>query len=90
MKLWQERRVLPESVIRRHIRDLDSANNPPAADPHCRRVERNERAFDDPLREVEGMVDEYGRWSSLLIFLLNMHIYLNYYDFYFLQLCIVL
>ncbi|KAL1816670.1 hypothetical protein ACET3Z_019244 [Daucus carota] len=64
LKLWQERRVLPESVIRRHIRDLDSANNPPAADPHCRRVERNERAFDDPLREVEGMVDEYGSNSS--------------------------
>ncbi|KAK1399010.1 Glutathione peroxidase [Heracleum sosnowskyi] len=60
LRLWQERRVLPESVIRRHIRDLDSANNPASGDPLCRRVERNERAFDDPLREVEGMVDEYG------------------------------
>ncbi|KAL8148942.1 protein HUA2-LIKE 2-like isoform X2 [Apium graveolens] len=60
LKLWQERRVLPELVIRRHIRDLDSANNPASGDPLCRRVERNERAFDDPLREVEGMVDEYG------------------------------
>ncbi|KAL8092734.1 protein HUA2-LIKE 3-like isoform X2 [Apium graveolens] len=51
LRLWQERRVLPESVIYRHIQDLDSAS-----------VEQN---FNDPPREVEGMVDKYGSNSSL-------------------------
>lgn len=61
MRLWQERRVFPESIIRRHIRDLDSFGNSVSVGPLSRRVLRTERAFDDPLREVEGMVDEYGR-----------------------------
>ncbi|KAK1372948.1 Glutathione peroxidase [Heracleum sosnowskyi] len=50
LRLWQERRVLPESVIHRHIQDLDSACNPASV----------EQVFDDPLREVQGMVDDYG------------------------------
>ncbi|KAM7521564.1 hypothetical protein LguiA_011466 [Lonicera macranthoides] len=65
LRLWQERRILPESVVRRHIRDLDSLSNPSSAGVFSsRRPLRTERAFDDPLREMEGMVDEYGSNSS--------------------------
>lgn len=49
-----ERKILPESVIRQHIREIDSLSH---------RSARTERAFDDPVREMEGMlVDEYGRF----------------------------
>lgn len=37
-------------------------SGPSSANPYSRRSSRNERAFDDPVREMEGMlVDEYGR-----------------------------
>ena len=71
MRLWQERRVLSESVILSYIQDLDSASNPASGDPNCPRLKRNERAFDDPLRKVEGIIDEYGRYdlfSCLFVF----------------------
>ncbi|KAI3749350.1 hypothetical protein L2E82_19959 [Cichorium intybus] len=67
LKLWQERKILPEPMIRHHIRELDSLNNMSARISNSsRRPFRNERAFDDPIREVEGMlVDEYGSNSSI-------------------------
>ncbi|KAI3760079.1 hypothetical protein L1987_50469 [Smallanthus sonchifolius] len=66
LKLWQERKILPEPMIRHHIRELDSLNNMSARISNSRRPFRNERAFDDPVREVEGMlVDEYGSNSSI-------------------------
>ncbi|GLU03495.1 hypothetical protein SLE2022_206910 [Rubroshorea leprosula] len=56
LRVWLERKILPESVIREHIRELDSLS---------RRSARTERAFDDPVREMEGMLmDEYGSNSS--------------------------
>ncbi|GKU86638.1 hypothetical protein SLEP1_g1138 [Rubroshorea leprosula] len=56
LRVWMERKILPESVIRQHIREIDSLS---------RRSARTERAFDDPVREMEGMlVDEYGSNSS--------------------------
>ncbi|KAK4799477.1 hypothetical protein SAY86_024842 [Trapa natans] len=62
LKLWLERRLLPDSILRHHIRELDVFNCPSFANPYSRRSSRNERAFDDPVREMEGMlVDEYGR-----------------------------
>ncbi|KAM7253972.1 hypothetical protein ACFE04_031654 [Oxalis oulophora] len=65
LKLWLERRILPESVIRQHMRELDSLNGSSFADPYCRRSARTERPMDDPVREIEGMlVDEYGSNSS--------------------------
>lgn len=34
-----------------------------SAGPYSRRSSRTERSFDDPIREMEGMlVDEYGRF----------------------------
>ncbi|CAH1447437.1 unnamed protein product [Lactuca virosa] len=67
LKLWQERKILPEPMIRHHIRELDSLNNMSSRISNSsRRPFRNERAFDDPIREVEGMlVDEYGSNSSI-------------------------
>ncbi|KAK3023080.1 hypothetical protein RJ639_043095 [Escallonia herrerae] len=64
LRLWQERRILPESIIRRHIRDLDSRCNTSSTGAFCRRPLRTERPFDDPVREMEGLVDEYGSNSS--------------------------
>nr|GEU56298.1 hypothetical protein [Tanacetum cinerariifolium] len=67
LKLWQERKILPEPMIRHHIRELDSLNNMSSRIGNSsRRPFRNERAFDDPIREVEDMlVDEYGSNSSI-------------------------
>lgn len=59
--MWQERKILPEPIIRHHIRELDAlCGSYPIVG--SQRPLRNERAFDDPIREMEGMlVDEYGR-----------------------------
>ncbi|XP_057438806.1 protein HUA2-LIKE 3-like isoform X2 [Lotus japonicus] len=65
LKLWLKRRILPEPTIRRHIQKLDSYNSLAFAGAFSRRSLRTERAFDDPVREMEGMlVDEYGSNSS--------------------------
>ncbi|MFS8014500.1 putative PWWP domain, CID domain-containing protein [Helianthus anomalus] len=66
LKLWQERKIIPEPMIRHHIRELESLNMMSSRLSNSRRAFRNERAFDDPVREVEGMlVDEYGSNSSM-------------------------
>ncbi|KAJ0255006.1 PWWP domain-containing protein [Hirschfeldia incana] len=65
LRLWLERRILPESIVRHHIRELDSHSNAPAC-LYSRRSARTERALDDPVRDMEGMlVDEYGSNSTL-------------------------
>ncbi|RYR51533.1 hypothetical protein Ahy_A06g026549 isoform A [Arachis hypogaea] len=62
-QLWLERRILPESIIRRHIRELDTYHS--SAGVYSRRTLRTERPLDDPVREMEGMlVDKYGSNSS--------------------------
>ncbi|KAK6260122.1 hypothetical protein SCA6_014596 [Theobroma cacao] len=65
LKLWLERRILPESVVRHHIRELDSLSASSSGGAFSRRSARTERALDDPVRDMEGMlVDEYGSNSS--------------------------
>ncbi|PON52850.1 RNA polymerase II-binding domain containing protein [Trema orientale] len=65
LRLWLERKILPESVVRRHMRELDSHAAVSSGGAFCRRTMRTERSLDDPLREMEGMlVDEYGSNSS--------------------------
>ncbi|CAA7044173.1 unnamed protein product [Microthlaspi erraticum] len=65
LRLWLERRILPESIVRHHIRELDSHNIVPAC-LYSRRSARTERSLDDPVRDMEGMlVDEYGSNSTL-------------------------
>ncbi|KAL8530701.1 hypothetical protein ACS0TY_007655 [Phlomoides rotata] len=65
LRVWQERKILPEPIIRHHIRELDAlCGSYPIVG--SQRPLRNERAFDDPIREMEGMlVDEYGSNSSI-------------------------
>ncbi|KAE9589203.1 putative PWWP domain-containing protein [Lupinus albus] len=65
LRVWLERRILPESIVCHHIRELDSYSNLASACVHSRRTSRTERSIDDPVREMEGMlVDEYGSNSS--------------------------
>ncbi|XVF72455.1 hypothetical protein PTKIN_Ptkin12aG0122700 [Pterospermum kingtungense] len=65
LRVWLERRMLPESVVRHHIRELDSLCVSSSGGAFSRRSARTERALDDPVRDMEGMlVDEYGSNSS--------------------------
>ncbi|KAH9616098.1 hypothetical protein KSS87_022817 [Heliosperma pusillum] len=64
LRLWQEKRILPESIIRHHIDELESLSCSNSG--FAGRMSRTERSFDDPLRDMEGMVvDEYGSNSSM-------------------------
>ncbi|XP_025888857.1 protein HUA2-LIKE 2 [Solanum lycopersicum] len=65
LRVWQERKIIPESAIRPYIRELESFCGSSLGRGFSRRPMRTERAFDDPIREMEGMlVDEYGSNSS--------------------------
>ncbi|KAJ7942681.1 ENHANCER OF AG-4 protein 2-like [Quillaja saponaria] len=61
LRLWLERKILPESLIRHHMDDIGVSNDDMNVSVSLRRPSRAERAVDDPIREMEGMlVDEYG------------------------------
>ncbi|VVA14754.1 PREDICTED: ENHANCER OF [Prunus dulcis] len=61
LRLWIERKIFPESVLRRYMDDIGVSNDDATAGFALRRPSRAERAIDDPIREMEGMfVDEYG------------------------------
>ncbi|KAL8513555.1 hypothetical protein ACS0TY_012867 [Phlomoides rotata] len=65
LRVWLHRKILPETIIRRQIRDLDILLGLHVAGG-SRRACRFERPFDDPIRGMEGMlVDEYGSNSSI-------------------------
>jgi hypothetical protein len=68
LKLWLERKMLSEYIIRHHIREIEIINE--ASFGSSRRPSRAERALNDPLRDNEGMlVDEYGRYGNLSLFM---------------------
>lgn len=61
LRLWLERKILPEAVLRRFMDDIGSSNDEMSSGISFRRPSRAERSVDDPIREMEGMlVDEYG------------------------------
>ncbi|XP_052733222.1 ENHANCER OF AG-4 protein 2 [Vigna angularis] len=61
LKLWLERKIFPESVLRGYVDDIGISNDDITVSFSLRRPSRAERAVDDPIREMEGMlVDEYG------------------------------
>ncbi|EXB55170.1 hypothetical protein L484_018096 [Morus notabilis] len=61
LRLWLERKIFPESLLRRYMDDIGVSNDDTTAGFSLRRPSRAERAVDDPIREMEGMlVDEYG------------------------------
>jgi hypothetical protein len=65
--LWLERKVFPESLLRRYIDDIRASGDDATGGFSLRRPSRSERAVDDPIREMEGMlVDEYGRYAKRL------------------------
>ncbi|OVA05746.1 PWWP domain [Macleaya cordata] len=65
LRLWLERKVLPESLIRRYMDDIEVSKDNMTAGFYLRRPSRAERAVDDPIREMEGIfVDEYGSNSA--------------------------
>lgn len=62
LRLWLERKILPESIIRRYMDEIGVSNDDITVSFNFRRPSRAERSVDDPIREMEGMlVDEYGR-----------------------------
>lgn len=68
LRVWLERKTLPESIVRRHLRELESFNESSFTSAYSRRPSKNERALNDPVREMEGMlVDEYGRFDVFLL-----------------------
>lgn len=70
LRLWLERKIIPDSILRPYMDDIGVSNDDTTAGLSLRRPSRAERAVDDPLREMEGMlVDEYGR-SAIYFFLL--------------------
>ncbi|XP_077220101.1 ENHANCER OF AG-4 protein 2-like isoform X2 [Tasmannia lanceolata] len=61
LRLWLERKILPESLLRRYMDDIGVSNDDKTAGFSLRCPSHAERAVDDPIREMEGMlVDEYG------------------------------
>ncbi|XVE81324.1 hypothetical protein DITRI_Ditri15bG0054800 [Diplodiscus trichospermus] len=60
LRLWLERKILPESILRRYMDDIGVSNDETSSGFSLRRPSRAERAIDDPIREMEGMLDEYG------------------------------
>ncbi|MCL7032654.1 hypothetical protein MKW94_010347 [Papaver nudicaule] len=63
LRLWLERKILPESVLRRYMEDFGFPNDDMITGISHRRSSRTtERAIDDPIREMgeEMHVDEYG------------------------------
>lgn len=61
LRVWLERKTLPESIVRRHLRELESFNEVSFTSTFSRRPSKTERSLNDPIREMEGMLDEYGR-----------------------------
>ncbi|ESQ31869.1 hypothetical protein EUTSA_v10003519mg [Eutrema salsugineum] len=66
LKLWLDRKIFPESLLRRYIDDIGASGDDATIEFSLRRPSRSERAVDDPLREMEGMlVDEYGSNATI-------------------------
>ncbi|XP_039062251.1 ENHANCER OF AG-4 protein 2-like [Hibiscus syriacus] len=61
LRLWLERKIFPETILRRYMDDIGVSNDDAISGFSLRHPSRAERAIDDPIREMEGMlVDEYG------------------------------
>ncbi|KAJ6837163.1 ENHANCER OF AG-4 protein 2-like isoform X1 [Iris pallida] len=66
LRLWLERKILPETHLRRYMDDIEVPNDDLSAGCFLRRPSRAERSVDDPIREMEGMfVDEYGSNATI-------------------------
>ena len=62
LRLWVERKIFPESVLRRYMDDIEVSNDDMTVSFSLKHPSRAEGSLDDPIREMEGMlVDLYGR-----------------------------
>ncbi|KAG1361198.1 putative ENHANCER OF AG-4 protein 2 [Cocos nucifera] len=77
LRLWLERKILPEPLLRQYMDDIDVPNDDTNDGFFLRRPSRAERSVDDPIREMEGMlVDEYGSNATFqLPGLLSSHVF---------------
>ncbi|KAJ6916709.1 hypothetical protein NC652_019199 [Populus alba x Populus x berolinensis] len=77
LRLWLERKIFPESVLRHYMDGIGGSNDDASAGFSLRRTSQSERAIDDPIREMEGMfVDEYGSNATFqLPGLLSSHMF---------------
>ncbi|KAL3651048.1 RPR [Castilleja foliolosa] len=65
LRLWLERKILPESVLRRYMDGIGAVKDETSIGVSHRRPSRAERSIDDPIRDMEGMfVDEYGSMAK--------------------------
>lgn len=61
LRLWLERKILPESLLRRYMDEVGASKDDLTSGVFLRRPSRAERAVDDPIREMEDIpLDEYG------------------------------
>ncbi|KAL2609752.1 hypothetical protein R1flu_028325 [Riccia fluitans] len=68
LRLWLDRDILPSPVLRHFMSEIESHSDDKLSGGHPRRPSRSERAVDDPLREMDGMmVDEYGSNASFAL-----------------------
>ncbi|KAF8083700.1 hypothetical protein N665_0756s0017 [Sinapis alba] len=66
LRLWLDRKIFPESLLRRYIDDIGASGDDGTVGISLRRPSRSERSVDDPIREMEGMhVDEYGSNATI-------------------------
>ncbi|KAG1359527.1 ENHANCER OF AG-4 protein 2-like [Cocos nucifera] len=77
LRLWLERKILPESLLRQYMDEIDVPHDDANVGFFLRRLSRAERSVDDPIREMEGMlVDEYGSNATFqLPGLLSSHVF---------------
>ncbi|GAB2242899.1 hypothetical protein Droror1_Dr00019674 [Drosera rotundifolia] len=65
LRLWLERKIFPESVLRRFMDDIEGTGGDTKSVFSSRRPSRSERGVDDLLREIGTMqFDEYGSNAS--------------------------
>ncbi|KAL6659616.1 hypothetical protein ACP70R_003656 [Stipagrostis hirtigluma subsp. patula] len=61
LRLWLERKIMPEDVLRKYMCDIEVPNDDTSTSFLLKRPSRAERSVDDPIREMDDMlVDEYG------------------------------
>ncbi|KAL5159967.1 ENHANCER OF AG-4 protein 2 [Glycine soja] len=61
LRLWVERKIFPETVLRRYMDDIEVSNDDMTVSFSLKHPSRAEGSLDDPIREMEGMlVDLYG------------------------------
>ncbi|XP_020573028.1 ENHANCER OF AG-4 protein 2-like, partial [Phalaenopsis equestris] len=67
LTLWQERRILPEYILRHYIEEIEFLSDGLKSEFSSRIPTCAEQCVDDPIREVESLhVDQYGSNTTFL------------------------